>query len=69
MTTYENRIIGYTQLAWEVRAIGTSRTVRVFATSQYNAERDGAIKLGVAQWLCSARLAREESGLHLLGIA
>lgn len=69
MTAYENRVIGYTQLAWEVRAVGTDRRARVFATSQYNAERDGAIKLGVAQWLCTARLAREESGLHSLHLA
>lgn len=69
MNAYENRIIGYTELAWEVRAIGTDRTVRVFATSQYNAERIGAVKLGVAQWLCSARLTREESGLRSLGLA
>jgi len=69
MTAYENRVIGYTKLRWDVSAVGKPDTVRVFATSQYNAERDGAIKLGVAQWLCSARLAREESGLHSLGVA
>ncbi len=69
MTAYQNQIIGYTSLCWEVSAVGKSGTVRVFATSKFNAERDGSIKHGVPQWNCFARLAREESGLISLGVA
>lgn len=68
-TPYENRIIGYAELVWEVSAVGKSHTVRVLATSKFNAERDGSVRLGAPQWLCSARLSTNQSGLSSLGLA
>lgn len=55
-------------LRWEV-SDHKRRTTFVLAVNRYCAERDGSIKLGVAQWLVTARLCREQSALASLGVA
>jgi len=63
--TYQER--GYAELMWDVRAPGGLHA-RVFAVNKYVAEREGAIKLGVGQWLCTATLAHNDQ-LQSLGVA